>query len=82
MTVRTVAQANFSQCCGPADCGYRNPDDGIRYCTATACMGWRWSDPYQLDAKGDAHRIDRKADSKTGPLRAIHAGYCGLAGKP
>jgi hypothetical protein len=66
----TEKEANEMQCCGPSDCGaaYESNLDGVyfRFCTASRCMAWRWSDTFK--------------DNGSPVLDG--AGYCGLAGKP
>jgi len=51
-------------------------------CIGSACMAWRWGEPYAIDEQGRVYHHDRKEDRETGPLTTVDTGYCGLAGKP
>ena len=48
-------------------------------CGASACMAWRWSEPYLLTESGRVMSVDWKANE---PFQKVQPGYCGLAGKP
>ena len=85
MSLCTEEEARKSRCCGPHGCGHWEyepmgnmaPDEGcLRYCIASQCMAWRWSDE-TIEAGGKDMTDAQHADWK-----GRRTGFCGLAAKP
>jgi len=75
-----VETANKTPCIGPEGCG--KYVDGERLCAAPRCMGWRWGEDCQVNGEGKFFNGRLVATKETGPLKLVHTGYCGLAGRP
>lgn len=77
----TENEAQVTQCCGPDGCGYFNDDPRpARWCVASACMAWRWDEPWTgMTEEGSGGDLVYRISRKPGQPRQ---GFCGLGGVP
>lgn len=82
----TEAQAKKTWCPWRERAPARNDgQDGLApssCCLGSGCMQWRWAGFYQVNEAGAVFHADRAADDKTGSLKRVEVGYCGLGDKP
>lgn len=91
----TEDQANLTRCCGPEGCGGNSSGGAERFCIASHCMGWRWSEAKRSLAFLEAVQAHMKASAKPNFNKSVSEvwtesggqferveGACGLAGTP